>query len=876
MNRKGFGQLKQESSDGRLAGRESPFPAFFAGSAGTLLILICAMDAWFFGGIPLISQAWLARATLLVACLTFAALLTSPRRRLAWPVAMWPLLAAILIGVLQVTPLPQTWLDQLSPAHRSYSRDVEVVAASSKLAPASEFGRLSLHPASTRQTVCLLVIGVSMFFLASQLLVDSFWLLFACGVFAVHGAVFSMIGVFHQFSDDGRMFWLHAPSQGGQPFASFVNRNHAGDYLNLCLAGCIGISLWLSGRSGWLFPMRSAIGKSYRASLRQFASSWNSGSLAIVVVASVLITGLIGSISRGAVLSAAIAFIVTIGFLRIRLAAWHGWLLGAGVLVVVMLSFTGSGILGARLYKLTDLRLVATEPRLLHWRDSVRAIPDFWRVGSGLGTYRYVYPSYETHSSDAWYYHAENQYLEAVVEAGVPALLLIATATAACLEASLHLAWRADDYRDLAVGATGLFAVASQAVHAAFDFGLYMPANMVLFATICGGVCGYAHLRRPSASKCGLHRLVGVPVFACVGIALLVSAHELEAAAAADSATRQAKQVANTPEVDIKIVRQATDRLKSAIKRYEDHAESHLQLANLYVLRYRKSSFEQLQNDAQLGKQARTTLWDMTSPRYLFRRVHEWSQTQQPGNIARSSSRIVASDDLSHATKHYALAQAACPSMSRPLLHLAELSAVSGSLDGSRVLLDGVRHRAPCDVGARFRCGELEYYAGRYQQAFLDWKTCLTFSTEYLEPIVELASRQLSFHQLIKQVMPDQPKVLVQLAHDFFSDAPYERQHLGELAERLLDNGNLTPADHHLRAIAFQLQSRLPEALADYHRAMVLDSRNARIRYDLAGLLEEMGDVPQARRHARICVNMEPTNQRYQDLLRQLGHQSKR
>ena len=42
------------------------------------------------------------------------------------------------------------------------------------------------------------------------------------------------------------------------------------------------------------------------------------------------------------------------------------------------------------------------------------------------------------------------------------------------------------------IALVGLFALSTQAIHACFDFGLYLPANMVLFALLCGAIASRA------------------------------------------------------------------------------------------------------------------------------------------------------------------------------------------------------------------------------------------------------------------------------------------------------------------------------------------------------------------------------------------------
>ena len=128
----------------------------------------------------------------------------------------------------------------------------------------------------------------------------------------------------------------------------------------------------------------------------------------------------------------------------------------------------------------------------MNWADGWRAAEDLLPAGSGLGTYRYIYRAYQQQPYDVWYYHAENQYLQALVEAGLPGLGLLLAVLGLVALACWRLLQHAPDAATYALGVAGTFALSSQAIHAVFDFGLYLPANMLLLALICGAVCGRA------------------------------------------------------------------------------------------------------------------------------------------------------------------------------------------------------------------------------------------------------------------------------------------------------------------------------------------------------------------------------------------------
>lgn len=127
------------------------------------------------------------------------------------------------------------------------------------------------------------------------------------------------------------------------------------------------------------------------------------------------------------------------------------------------------------------------------WSRTVPAIGDNWSTGSGIGSFAKVYPRYEEHADvlRTFINHAHNDYLEIVLETGVPGILLVflwfhwwqRRATAA---------WRSSAQDRYALAA----AIASAAVlfHSLVDYPLRTAALISIFAA-CLGL-----LARPSAS----------------------------------------------------------------------------------------------------------------------------------------------------------------------------------------------------------------------------------------------------------------------------------------------------------------------------------------------------------------------------------------
>ena len=107
-------------------------------------------------------------------------------------------------------------------------------------------------------------------------------------------------------------------------------------------------------------------------------------------------------------------------------------------------------------------------------------------MGSGLGTYRYVYYQYQRQPCGSWDYHAENQYLETLIECGLPGIALMLTMIVVVAIAGWRLLRARVGRRTGAFAIAGIFALCGQAIANFFDPGLYAPANMVGLALWCG------------------------------------------------------------------------------------------------------------------------------------------------------------------------------------------------------------------------------------------------------------------------------------------------------------------------------------------------------------------------------------------------------
>ncbi len=113
-------------------------------------------------------------------------------------------------------------------------------------------------------------------------------------------------------------------------------------------------------------------------------------------------------------------------------------------------------------------------------------IKDFPLWGSGLGSYRYIFPKYKHSLAQANYYHAHNDYLELAAETGIVGFLMI-MGLAGCFWRQLIVKWfnRKSTYvKGLVLG--GIGGGVAMSVHSLTDFNMHIPANIMLLVVIMG------------------------------------------------------------------------------------------------------------------------------------------------------------------------------------------------------------------------------------------------------------------------------------------------------------------------------------------------------------------------------------------------------
>ncbi|MEM7311951.1 MAG: O-antigen ligase family protein, partial [Planctomycetota bacterium] len=703
-----------------------------------------------------------------------------------------------------------------------------------------------------------------------------------CCIAAVNGAVFSLFGIVQQLTYNEKIYWSVPLRFGGSPFAAFVNRNHGGGYLNHCVAASLAVLIWsmtrlhgdgndqedLGGAYEWETPVQRW-GYGFIANLDAF-------SLICVTMAVSIAAGVVCSLSRGAILALICATFVTAFFVvRIRGASSV-----AAVATVVLCIGIGMAVWLGR-GELLKGRLTETvvetggNSRIDHWQDVLSACGDYWLTGSGLGTYRYAYRPYETQPYSGWFFHAENQYLEALVEAGVVGLVLMLFTIIAVFVGTIRLLKQKNDSFAFAIGIAGLFALASQVVHSFFDFGLYMPSNAILFAAIMGMACSTVPANDTADNK--WVRQYGVPVRVGYAIVLLTATLWLVFVGLEILQTAQVeKAVEESRKLDSSAVRQL-DRVQSCIDRLEGtlrrqpfgNAEARFRLAELHVLAYRIRVVEQMATRNGLDREQ---LWAVTTPLALHQRAFEVAR-MDPKLADRLRNQSYVRENLGAAVGCLEQALQGCPIINKVPLALAELFVASLEGNSDEPYIQHAIRLAPYDPDVLFRCGLLDLQAGRVSQGQSKWKKCLALSSDYVEDILRLAPQFFDEAAVVQQLVPDAPDRMVEIARLLSSRE--QQRGLAKRAREVLEVSSQKKAEEwYLVGSIGKLLNDLPAAIDGFTKAVEEEPTNNVWRFELATLLEACGQTTEARQHARVLLRNAPRMVKYRELMKRLNRSS--
>ncbi|MCA9135926.1 MAG: O-antigen ligase family protein [Planctomycetales bacterium] len=270
-------------------------------------------------------------------------------------------------------------------------------------------------------------------------------------------------------------------------FGGFVNRNNAALFLNIGLASSSGLAFWwLSSVDGMPVLRGSITGDDILEFLQ------DKRGILITTCMAILWLGIVSNGSRGGLLSAMLASMVVVWFgfhsSRVALAYCLAILVVIGAIAILV----GPDLDLESITRLTDSEVnqghssLWASGRLGHWQDALAAAVGYFPMGCGVGAYGWAYLPFQEHGSSRWYEHADNLWIELVVEQGIFGIAFL-IGLGVFTARAIHQLSKSGSPFDRAIRCSGLFLISAMMVSQVTDFGAIIPANTyigVILATI--------------------------------------------------------------------------------------------------------------------------------------------------------------------------------------------------------------------------------------------------------------------------------------------------------------------------------------------------------------------------------------------------------
>lgn len=412
------------------------------------------------------------------------------RVRTAFTQGRWPLLLLILwagLLALQVTPLPAGVVAWLSPgAAASHAAGQAYSGLVTSASPG--WLTLSIDAGATRRQLLLALALTGYFGLLLLVIPRTARLRHFCAMVVLSGIVCSALALYLHFTGAAYMLF-HEPVLHDHAKGPFMNRNHFGTYVGICLA--CGVGLIAADFAPVRFTNRKQIVR-WVLQLLLSAKARTRLLLIVMVIALILTRSRMGN---AAFLTALVAGgLIALVFLH---AGWRTLLLFVGSMIILDVAIIGSWIGVDQVLKRVQqtaatveirqresLQEESFEERTDQGLAALAGMRQFAWFGTGAGSFEAMYPRHKPPGYTATLNHAHNDYIQFFVEGGALGVTLLGLLVLWAYRAVLRTMRLSRDAsrRGLSLGV--LVGMLAAMMHVTVEFSLQIPAVALLFTAL--------------------------------------------------------------------------------------------------------------------------------------------------------------------------------------------------------------------------------------------------------------------------------------------------------------------------------------------------------------------------------------------------------
>lgn len=901
----------------------------FSWAARIVLLSAVVAAPWMIASVQFGPQYFLSLALLVGLGLWWFDTALQKRKSQVVPYLTLLVAMGIGIGLLQVADLPDPVADMLLGRQAELYAEFGTVEADVDAgSPQTEaVKRISLDTEQTWQMMRLLVMTICALMLGCRYFRQRGHLLLFLAVMTLNGVALSFFGIVQKLTFNGMLFWQIPLTQGGSPFGPFVNRNNAGGYLLICLACALGLFtlLMLKQKTDGPAPIVSKeipIWRQFKQQILYFVSQLTADKVAALLAIVFISAGIISSLSRGAVLGLFVGVSITLLLYGMARRPKNIFVLMIPLFAAIICLSTWIGFgeeLVSRFEKINVGNISNNTLRFRNWQDTWQSVGEMGLLGSGMGSYHAVHRLYRSDLEDLIFAHAENQYFQTLVEMGWPGLLIYLAAWALAIYCVLLLLFRGKSPSAVAAGVVGVFLLGSQAFASFFDFGLYIPANM-LAAAVVMGIVSYQAQSLPKRRKFKSWLGWRLPNFAVsLALVLLFGA---TTAVSLDLYRRWVTQtIIRTPYVedqwglpDVNDLNERITRLAEVMRRSPSVRGSN-HLAYLWLEKSKVDFCNAMANLEQVSQMREDNKRDWIQRQYA---------ASSPAHIHERLQRLYDRSDIpakrfvenEFIGKYYEIAKAWYESSKQyspiqPGVHmrLGEIKAVIESpfprtLDDVNLPnhdFERAARLAPSNTRNRLQAALFYLRSGDLDMAAPHLKEYLAFSPDRYPFVVRLldnrtvhAVRQfenqggrlrldeggrpirrvepLSSQMVVEEFLPEEPDMLYQFAVDRLDNNPDLRMQTLDRADALLADATISQRDRLILKGRVRLEMGLfEEAIELLTLAVRSIPADDETRFILAQAQLRYGAYADAKENAERITRGDSRNRKYKALLKQVN-----
>ncbi len=386
-----------------------------------------------------------------------------------------PLIFFISLCFFQTLNLPNTIHEILSS--KSYEVWDNSRTILSELGPyylKDQFS-ISIYPFATTSSLALISSYIIFGFFLSRYITNKSRMLIIIIPIVLVSFFEAVIGFYQSFIAYGI-----SHSQGAH--GTFVNRNHFAGLLEITIPLILGFAF--SFNKHWHKGLKDTL-HSIKYSNDIFKQ------IPVILLVLFLLLALFLSKSRMGILSIFISLFFFYSNLNLFGNKYKNvlWFLTISIIFFILLIFLID--INPILERFKNIN---ANQRILVWKDCIPIIKDFPLFGSGLGTFKYIYPLYKENLKIAVDYHyAHNDYIHLLVETGVIGFSCLMIGLIILFKDAMKFLKYNTQTRNsygyfITLGA--LTGIVSILVHSLADFNLHIPSNALYFTTMIGIIYG--------------------------------------------------------------------------------------------------------------------------------------------------------------------------------------------------------------------------------------------------------------------------------------------------------------------------------------------------------------------------------------------------